>query len=194
MKLQIVNSYTKNKVIEFNSKLYTNGRRLLDPKARIECVAVDFSDANNTVTVLHNLDPQIVSVLTEMIIQQRIDFFKSGFSEQKINVYKKMNDKYFVSKFTIKYNEKMNNPWNITVENGKGDMDKKENGLVNIKNYEEDKKVSLFLSNIEMLKIAIALKDFINAFKIVHMREVLQQTKNNKTQQNTNKNVKVVQK
>ena len=190
MKLQIVNSYTKNKVIEFNSKLYTNGRRLLDPKARIECVAVDFSDANNTVTVLHNLDPQIVSVLTEMIIQQRIDFFKSGFSEQKINVYKKMNDKYFVSKFTIKYNEKMNNPWNIVIENGKGDMDKKENGLVNIKNYEEDKKVSLFLSNIEMLKIAIALKDFINAFKIVHMREVLQQTKNDKTQQN----VKVMQK
>lgn len=187
MKLQIINSYTKNKVVEFNSKLYTNGKKLIDPKARIECVAVDFTDSNNTVTVLHNLDPQIVSVLAEMIIQQRIDFFKGGFTEQKINIYRKIDSKYFVSKFTIKYNEKMNNPWNIIIENGKGDMEQKENGLVNIKNYEEDKKVSLFLSSLEMLKIAIALKDFINAFKVVHMREVLQQT--SRSNKNTQKSV-----
>lgn len=135
---QITKSNAKTKLIEFNDKLQVNDfsddngikKSTVHGKfSRINITCVDWSKGkgSSAVVATHNLTPDVMKMIAEMVIMNMItDFTKIdkytkriGFFEQKIDHYKKdEDDKSKVSMINIKYQEQMDNPWTITIENG----------------------------------------------------------------------------
>lgn len=188
---QIINVYTSDKVLEFNDYLQINqgekdNEQFFNTKAKIEAVMVDFANKEQTITAKYNFDPDNLQTICYLIMQGNTSVFEQGYAETKTNIYKK-DDKGIapVSKFAIKYNPQMKRKWQISIENGKGEVVEKENGTINFKNYQKESSITMYLSDFEILKLAINLYNYINNFQVVFLREFLKnrQEKNKKVVQ-----------
>ncbi len=171
---QITKSNLPTKLIESNGNLQVNDftgekgfkKSTVHGKySRINNTCGDWTKGkgSSAVVTTHNLTPDIMKMIAEMMLMNIItDFTKSdkytnkiGFFEQKIDHYKKdENSKNKVSMINIRYQEQMNNPWTITFDNGIGEIVTSSIGGVSIKSgsYKSIASVTMYLSKSEMIK------------------------------------------
>lgn len=167
---QICKYQTGKSLIEFNDRLQIakveNAANLHSTYSKIYVVAMDYSKGkgDNTVIADLNLDPDTVKYIYDEV--------RSGkpltFTEQKILAHKKNEaGESKVTIFSIKFNEKMNYPWNVIVENGVGIPEKQENGGTALQrgSYKKEKQVRLFISDMDMKKLFRTINDYIVAFE-----------------------------
>lgn len=192
---QISKSNNKTKLIEFNDRLQHNNfseetgvcKSTVHSKySRIQAVIVDWTAGkkDKAVVVTHNISPINIKLIAEMVLKGNISCFKEtdryskkiGYFEQKIDFRKKNKDGCSpVTTFNIRYQEKMNSPWTITIENGIGIASISQIGGVSIKagSYKKINNSSVYLSETEMAAKMIEIKDYIFAYETVYMRKML---------------------
>lgn len=147
--VKIANTYTANAVMDFS----------VNVSDKIVVNMVEFKDRDNTVSVKHNMDIEDMAYVSWGVLTQP----KFSYEEQKVNPYKAdENGKYFVSKFSIRFDETKKNPWIVTVENGLGDLVKRENGTIGYQNYQKQHSVSLYLNQKEAAKIFYRIRNYVD--------------------------------
>lgn len=147
--VKLANTYTANAVMDFT--INTHDKIIIN--------MVEFKDREHTVSVKHNIDVEDMAYVVWGVLTQP----KFSYEEQKVNPYKAdENGKYSVSKFSIRYDETKKNPWIITVENGIGDLIKRENGTIGYQNYERQRSVTMYLSQKEAVKIFYRAKSYVD--------------------------------
>lgn len=187
---QISKSNNKTKLIEFNDKLQLNDftdecgvkKTTVHSKfSRIQIVIVDWTKGkgDKAVVVQHNIEPSIMKGICNLVLigdtaefEKQDKYTKSiGFTENKINIYQKDNEGYCpVTNFNIKFQPLMNNPWTITIENGKGKTQKNENDGISIAKgtYIRESEAVIYLSkfemHIKMLDVLDTIKNFENVY------------------------------
>lgn len=192
---QITKSNNKTKLIEFNDNLQVNDfsdefglkKSTVHGKfSKIQVVIVDWTKGKgeNAVVVQHNLNPDVMKAICEMVLSGDTSEFEKqdrytkaiGFSESKINFYQKDENGYSpVTMFNIRYQKNMNSPWTITIETGKGIAQTNENGGISIKKgtYKKEKSATVYLSRGEMIARMTEVRDYIRNFEMVHFAEML---------------------
>ena len=118
------------------------------------------------------------AVLTNQLedFKRRTNTAKNGYFEQKINVYNKNDEGYSpVSSINIRFQEQMNAPWTITIENGLGIAEISDIG-VSIKRgtYKPLNSATVYLTRLQMIQLMTELKDYIHNFENIHMERMLE--------------------
>lgn len=189
---QIIKIHGTNKLLEFNDHLSVNLYQQTEESAKmklvpglhscyskIEVAAVDYSKgtgAGNSVTVKHNLDPNVAYILAEKIIQNDIAFFQqqngktTGFSEEKLLYKERGNGKFAVSRFNLSYQLNMTNKWKITLEEGEAEREDGPNGNKIIKRgtYASLNKVDIYTNDVNILKVAFSLRNHLTYWETIN--------------------------
>lgn len=196
---QIIKVNNKTKLIEFNDNMQPNdfskeagvGISTVHSKySRITATIVDWTAGKKekAVVVSHNIYPSIMKAIAHAILSNQIEEFtkmnqrtkKSGFFEQKINHRIKTEEGGIegnpVTSINIRYQEKMNSPWTITIENGIGIAETTETGGIAIKKgtYKSLRSATVYLSKMQMIQVMAELKNYIENFETIHMEKMLQ--------------------
>lgn len=130
---QISKTANKDKILEFNDFMQLNdfneekGGKLsstLHSKfSKIAVIIVDTTSGKKekAKVLKFNFEPSTIKAIAQKIVDCNKDLFIPGYTFEKIDPYNKDQNGYSpVSKITIRYQEKMNNPWTFYIENGIG--------------------------------------------------------------------------
>ena len=193
--------------LQDNLKQDEKSQRVHGDFSLIKVVMIDYSTPNHTY-VSCNTAPETISYIKEVSLQCRPTF---AYEESKIFGDADKSGESAVTKLSIKRiatdqnGAKRNNPWYITVENGKGKKAQSKTGGIYIQSgsYRKEKSVSIFCTDAEMYKLMLkgenyiknfekkvvvkrCLKDFANAFGTWIMTNIksLLPSKNSKENQN----------
>lgn len=192
---QITKINAKTKLLEFNDRLQWNdfskergvAKSIVHGKfSRINLAMVDWTKGkgDKAVVTTHNVTPDVIKMIAELVMMNMTSEFtktdkytkKTGFFEQKIDQYKK-DDKGLspVSILNIRYQEQMDSPWTITLENGNGVAETSDIGGIKIKSgsYKTTGSVTMYLSKADMIKKMAEVRDHILAFETSHMKDML---------------------
>jgi len=165
--VKIANTFTANAVMDFS----------VNTEDKIVINMVEFKDKENTVSVKHNVDLDDMAYLVIICIAWGV-LTQSGFTydEQKVNPYKTdENGKYQVSRFSIKYDPQKHNPWILTVENGVGDLIKRDNGTIGYQNYQKQHSVTMYLNAKEAAKMFLRIQNYVEFVYNNRNKQVLQE-------------------
>lgn len=186
---QIAKSANAKKIIEFNDFMETNNFKepygqlkttIHSKRSKINITIVDSSNGGGSkaIVVKYNLNPEVIKTIASQIISgQKNLFLSSGFKEEKINTYKTIQDGFHpVTAINIKYQDKLNNPWTISIINGKGKAAKNKNGGTLIKkgSFQKISQSDVYLSDYEMLIKMITVRDYILSFEQINISKMLQ--------------------
>lgn len=146
--------------------------------SRIRLVGLDYSKGTgtNTVTVDVNLDPGAIKYLAEAFINSLPVSGRTFFSEQKILAHNKDSQgRAKATAITIYYDNSRTYCWQITIENGVGIAQRQSTGGVAMQkgSYQKQKAVSVYMSDMEIKKFFIKVRDYINTWETIHLRMLL---------------------
>lgn len=168
---QITKFQNSKNLIEFNDRLAVASAEaassLHSPYSKIHVVALDYSQGtgDKTVIVEANIDPEKMKYLAHAILHGQL----TRWSEQKILAHRtNENGESRVTIVTIEYNEKMNSPWIIQIENGMAIPVKTATGgtMAQKGSYRREKAVRVFISDEHMKTMMLQVLDYIRAWEI----------------------------
>jgi len=192
---QIIKTNNKTKLIEFSDNMQPNDfseetgvkRSTVHSKfSRIAATIVDWTKGkkDKAVVVQYNINPEVMKAIAHTILSgnledfQKVDKYskKTGHFEQKINYYSKNSEGFSpVSSLNIRYQEQMNAPWTVTIENGVGIAEVSDIGGISIKRgtYKALHSSTVYLSRLQMAQVMLEVKNYIENFETVHMKKML---------------------
>lgn len=193
---QIIKVNNRTKLIEFLDCLQSNDfsketgvqKSTTHGKfSRIQATIVDWTNGKKekAVVVSYNFHPTVLKAISHAVLTNQLEDFKktdkyskkNGYFEQKINFYNKNDEGYSpVSSINIRFQEKMNAPWTITIENGLGIAEISDIGGVSIKRgtYKPLNSATVYLTQLQMIQCMTELKDYIQNFENIHMERMLE--------------------
>lgn len=192
---QIAKSNNRTKLIEFNDNLSYNDftdeagvkRSTIHSKfSRIQVTIVDWTagKGEKAVVVNHNITPQNMKLLAEMVLHGDVSEFEKqdkyskqkGYFEQKIN-HRNKDEKGLspVTRFNVYYQPQMSAPWTITIENGLGVAAVSNIGGISIKSgsYQKQNSATVYLSKTEMVLKMLEVRDYIMNFEQNFFRDMI---------------------
>ena len=150
---------------EFPWHIHASGKE--EGYSLIQLVAMDYSDENETISVYANLGPDTVLYLYAQLCLGYGDVL---WEEQKI--FKDKEKGGVVTRIRIERNETHNGekrsyPWFVNIANGKGEVAYNRNGGQYCRSgtYEEEKSVSVYLSDVDFFRLLNRTCAVIRAFE-----------------------------
>lgn len=150
---------------EFPWHIHAAGKK--EGYSLIRLVAMDYSDKKETISVYANLSPDIVLYL---YVQLCFGYEHVLWEEQKI--FKDKEKGGVVTRIRIERQEthngeKRTHPWLVNIGNGKGEVAYNRNGGQYCKSgtYEEEKSVSVYLSDADFFRLLSRTCTVIRAFE-----------------------------
>lgn len=178
---QITKYQTDKKLIEFNDRLspasVESASQIHAGWSKINVVGIDYTEGKKekASVVDANLDPDTIKYLYAEIARNEKNL---NFSEQKV-LSSKLNaaGEAKVTIFTLKYNDKMRYPWNLSIENGFGKTEKQVNGGTALQKgtYRKEKALQIVINDMELKKMFLTVKDYIDIFEHITLPELLRQ-------------------
>jgi len=178
---QITKYQTDKKLIEFNDKLspaaVENASRIHAGWSKINVVGIDYTEGKKEKAVVAdiNIDPITVKYLYSEVSrnEKNLDFTEQKVLANKLNAAGEAR----VTVFSVKYNDKMRYPWNITIENGVGKAETQTTGGTALQKgtYRKEKRIQIVVSDVEFKKILQAINDYVYCFEQATLPELLRQ-------------------
>jgi len=176
---QICKYQNAKALMEFNDKLQEadteKASNIHSQFSKINLTAKDYSQGTGekAINVNLNLDPETAKYIANEIIKGNTVF---DFVEQKVLKHKTNKEgKTLTTRLSIKYNSQMRLSWNFILEQGWGDAEQTEIGGTALKKgtYVSEAQVKLFLSDIEVKKLMLTVYDYVKAWELLALRNLL---------------------